>query len=600
MHTGFAFGRDSLTGILLVLALCGGAEWRATPCQAQSVPSDLMVKDVTDPGVITNVVVYEEGAVVTRTLKRELGQGVWRVRVGGLPSGAGDQAIQASVAYGNDHAGASLPKLLGVEYAETLQANFVGSPEGVALANRVKDLQRQMEYLIQDDQLAEQQQKLVDQIGVRAGANATNDGGTQALNLDALRNQLEFVASERARIVALRRDLVKRLEATRLEHTAATEELKSRGSSTRWEREALVMIGVPDAGAVELQVSYIVHDAGWEPIYNVRSAGDRTGVQIEYDAMLRQASGEDWKDVRISLSTATPDRSSTPPSVEPWFIDVQPPPQARAKSLAEGAATGGGGGGFGGGGGGGNIFGSPGEMPERRGEIEKWSSSASVEEAGTSVSFDLPRPITVPSDDSKKQRTRIATVDPTSEFLYTAQPIVSQEVFLRGNLENTSAYQLLPGRAQIFMGGDYIGETEMPSVSPKDKFRVYFGPDRALRATRQLVSKTTGSSGFFGGDQSTTWNYRVTIDNSTGRNAKVELYDRRPVSRNDKIVVKLSNFSTPLSTDKIYTEYDAPDGILRWDLTVPASARGTAALPVTWETQVSFPNSMKTTPLPPD
>ncbi|MFO0782283.1 MAG: DUF4139 domain-containing protein [Phycisphaerales bacterium] len=41
------------------------------------------------------------------------------------------------------------------------------------------------------------------------------------------------------------------------------------------------------------------------------------------------------------------------------------------------------------------------------------------------------------------------------------------------------------------------------------------------------------------------WNYRVAIDNSTGRAVNVELYDRQPVSRNEKITVELSKLEQP-------------------------------------------------------
>jgi hypothetical protein len=140
----------------------------------------------------------------------------------------------------------------------------------------------------------------------------------------------------------------------------------------------------------------------------------------------------------------------------------------------------------------------------------------------------------------------------------------------------------------------------MPLVAPADKFKVFFGPDRALRAKRQLVSKSTGSSGLFGGSQSTTWDYKVTIDNSTGKDARVELFDRRPISRNDKIEVELTNVAPALSTKKEYLEGISTEGILRWDLTVPATARGTAALPVVWRVRLTKPSSMMTTPLPPD
>ena len=152
--------------------------------------------------------------------------------------------------------------------------------------------------------------------------------------------------------------------------------------------------------------------------------------------------------------------------------------------------------------------------------------------------------------------------------------------------------------AQVFMGGDFIGESAMPSVAPKDEFRIFFGPDRALRAKREVLSKSTGSSGLFGGSTVTTWNDRITLDNGTGRDVTVELYDRRPVSLNEKIEVKVPSIVPALSTDKRFTDGRAAQGILRWDLTVPAAARGPKAATVNWTVEVSRANDVRTTPLP--
>jgi uncharacterized protein (TIGR02231 family) len=489
--------------------------------------------------------------------------------------------------------------MLGVEYSETPLSAFGGSPEGIALAEKLRDLRQRADYMVRDNAQLDQQLKLVEQIGVRATANATADGGTQAINLDAVAKQLAFVATQRKEIVEKQRALVASHEELAGQIDAAQREFDARGGAERVDRAAVVVIAAPAACAVELAVTYIVGAATWEPAYNIRAKGDRTGVEIEYDAMITQATGEDWLDVHLSLSTAQPSRASAPPPVVPWFIDAFVPPPASpppGRPMAGSAAA---------------EMAVPAPMADASGgerdqwtarrksaEIDKLSSAAAVQETGTAVSFALPRKLDVPTDSAKKQRTRIAGMEPGSEFVYSAQPLVTEDVYLRGNLTNTSAFQLLPGRAQVFMGGDFIGETNMPSVAPKDEFRVFFGPDRALRATRQLVSKTTGSSGFFGGSQTTTWNYRVLVDNSTGRTAVVELFDRRPVSVNEKIVCAVSKLSAPLSTDKEYVEGPLTQGILRWDLTVPSTARGAGALPVTWTVEVTRPNDLPITGLP--
>jgi hypothetical protein len=90
----------------------------------------------------------------------------------------------------------------------------------------------------------------------------------------------------------------------------------------------------------------------------------------------------------------------------------------------------------------------------------------------------------------------------------------------------------------------------------------------------------------------------VTVDNGTGRDLRVELLDRRPASRNEKVEVKVADLSVPISTDAEYAAGPQKAGILRWDLSVPADARGTSALPVTWTVQLTHPKDVRTTPLP--
>ena len=86
-------------------------------------------------------------------------------------------------------------------------------------------------------------------------------------------------------------------------------------------------------------------------------------------------------------------------------------------------------------------------------------------------------------------------------------------------------------------------------------------------------------------------------DGSTG-GLDVELVDRRPTSRDAKIEVRVADPSAPLSKDPAYVDGPQKSGILRWDLKVPAAARGDAAMPVTWSVQATYPKDVQVTPLP--
>lgn len=68
-------------------------------------------------------------------------------------------------------------------------------------------------------------------------------------------------------------------------------------------------------------LTYYLKAAAWEPIYDFRvnEIGER--LAIDYNAIIYQNSGEDWKDVALTLSTSDPSLGSAKPELEDWFID---------------------------------------------------------------------------------------------------------------------------------------------------------------------------------------------------------------------------------------------------------------------------------------
>jgi uncharacterized protein (TIGR02231 family) len=566
------------------------AAFAALQVHAHAQDADIPMQQASDRGAIRAVTLYPDRAAVTREVRVRLDQGLWTVRIPELPASVVRDSLQARVR--------GSARLLGVEFSAERQADFASSPEGTALAERVRDLRRRAGNLAQDRSALEAHEKLVDEVGIRPTAGALPDGAAQPIDLKSVERQLEAIAAEKARILEESRRLADEKDAADRELAVAEGQLAARGGADRVERAAVVVLSVPEAGMAEIDLTYLVGRAGWAPAYAIRSEADRSKVSVEYDAMVVQQTGEDWRDVRLSLSTAEPTRASSPPPVAPWFVDVVVPvpvampstsvamefaPAAAApEPMAPGAPNEGG------------AFGNA----EVERELLELAADADVIDAGIAVSFELPRPVTLVSDAAKRQRTRIGTVSPETAFGYVAAPILAERVYLRGTLRNASAFQLLPGRAQVFMGGEFVGETQVPSVAPQGEFRVWFGPDPAISARREVLSKVTGASGLFGGAELTTWNNRITVSNGTGRDVTVEVLDRRPVSRNEKVEAKLASAKPALSADKAYVSERQPQGILRWDLPVPAGAQGPKAATVTWTVELVRPNGLETTPVP--
>lgn len=66
-------------------------------------------------------------------------------------------------------------------------------------------------------------------------------------------------------------------------------------------------------------LSYFVKDALWKPTYDVRVDQISEPLNLVYKANVYQFSGEDWKEVKLRLSTADPNQNGTPPVLENWY-----------------------------------------------------------------------------------------------------------------------------------------------------------------------------------------------------------------------------------------------------------------------------------------
>jgi len=70
-----------------------------------------------------------------------------------------------------------------------------------------------------------------------------------------------------------------------------------------------------------LKLSYYLESAGWTPLYDFRVDEISKPLEIIYNANVFQSTGEDWKNVNITLSTNDPSISSTKPEITTWYIN---------------------------------------------------------------------------------------------------------------------------------------------------------------------------------------------------------------------------------------------------------------------------------------
>ena len=540
-------------------------------------PTTVAMEPIDANSTITDVTLYRGRAAVTRSTQLDLSVGGWSIFFRDLPSSVTLDSVQASVK-GN-------AKLIAVD-TTTFPIEKDNNKLLKELNQQISQVEEKIALALAEKESLNMQSSFLETLVQRSATEQE-----AAVDLDAFQAQLAFIGNE-----------MTSLESKKLANKKLREELtnqrntlvkrKNNISNERHEqRDAIINIVVFSQDNITIDLTYLVHHASWEPTYSIRASEGGESITIDYDAKVVQYSGEDWKDVNVTLSTAQPQRSASPPKPVPWFVDVKqpPPPTAipsdkRSRSMGE-RDTG--------------IY-----LLESRAtlsvgsQLNRAASAASVSGDGPAVSFILPRTITVPSNRSDTQKTAIASIETTASLFRVAVPMITDSVFIRSEVTNDSLFILLPGEASIFHGSDFVGRTVLPTVAPSETFSLDLGIDPKIVATRTLIEKITSSTGLFGSSKETLYDYRLTISNGHNTALDVHVWDRIPVSRNEDIEVELKNQSAHLSTNAKYLQTDFPRGLLRWDLSIPANSTGEASFILTWQVDIARGKDVEMTPLP--
>ncbi|MFD0878244.1 DUF4139 domain-containing protein, partial [Massilia pinisoli] len=69
-----------------------------------------------------------------------------------------------------------------------------------------------------------------------------------------------------------------------------------------------------------ISISYFVRDAGWTPTYDFKIEKLSQPMRLVYKANVYQYSGEDWKEVKLALSTGNPFKSGIAPVLRTWVL----------------------------------------------------------------------------------------------------------------------------------------------------------------------------------------------------------------------------------------------------------------------------------------
>ncbi len=114
---------------------------------------------------------------------------------------------------------------------------------------------------------------------------------------------------------------------------------QSRGGKSSNYKEIIAKIETSEKGRITINPSYIVQDVNWYPLYDIRVLSKSKEVEFSYFGMVQQSTGEDWKDIKLTFSTADPLSIKSLPKLENWYLNSKPLSRKHRPTKVRGTTT---------------------------------------------------------------------------------------------------------------------------------------------------------------------------------------------------------------------------------------------------------------------
>lgn len=482
---------------------------------------------------ITAATVYSDRAVVTRVARVELTAGQNEITFSGLPARILDNSIQVS--------GRGVAATLLDVNARTLHADTTTDPRVKTLEDELTALQRQDRTLRDQLGVLDQQTAFLAKIENATTQPAPRDPAAAAPRptIDDWQKLLAFSANTTARLASERQALDEQREALDRKISALKAQLKElRGqlAARHATKTVTARFTAEQAGPLDITLAYALPGAAWAPAYDARLRSEERAVELTYSGIVRNATGEDWTDIALTLSTARPNLGGGAPELRPWIVDVLRPfrPDPSATMVSSAGSS--------------NLSQTFISTSNRMAldvapftlqpAADSALAVAALDNAATSASFKIPAAATIPSDNSA-QKLGIATVKLAAHLQYQATPKQLEAAFLSAYATNTTEYPFIAGTLSAFLDNTFVATSRLKTVMPGEKFQLDLGADEGVAFKRRLVNRFTETTGFTNKTRRITYDFLITITNNKPTAERVVFKDVLPVSRDEKITVKL-------------------------------------------------------------
>ena len=512
------------------------------------------------PAKLNEATVFYRGAVLEHTASVTLDKGDNEVWIEGLSSGIDESSLRIGMSGG--------ALITAYEYVPRHQTDKAADAGTQRMLDSLRTYENKLRQIGIETKTNEQMLKLLETGMTQKMATPSERG----VSLDELSRSMDYY---KTKMMAIENELI-RLREEKKTCEATVKRLSQQLAEAGHNAGALRLnVTAPVAGAVRVAVSYCTFAASWTPYYGINVESPEKPIRIVQKAKVKQTTGVDWKQVKLTLSTGSPNNGRVAPLFNTWFLRENPPMilaemtvrnsySMKTRSVAKAEAD--------------MAVEDVADATPMEMSIDDHVIVSDNSAVATIYAIDLP--YTIPGN-GKEQNIDLRTQEAAADYYYYAAPKLDTETYLLAEIKESDKLDLPSGSAQITYDGVYLGETYIDNAEALKKLTLTLGTDKRITIRREKV-KDFSTKKVFGSDTRQVFAYTISVKNNRKRDVRLTLKDQYPISTQKNIEVELLKDTTTPTTNNTET------GVVTWDVTLKAGEART----FTFSYSVKYPKGM--------
>lgn len=510
---------------------------------------------------IKAVTLYLDGAEVNQQKTVNLNAGITQVVFTNLSSKLIPKSIQVNV-------GESISVLSVSEKLNFLSLN-AESAKIKQLKDSLKTNQYKTQQLVYDKEAYDKEKELL-------AKNNSIGGQEKGVSIAELKLAADFY---RSRIKEINSEILK-YDTKINEMYVVTNRLQNELNELNINEnkptgEIIILLQSDTKVAANIDLKYVVSDAGWAPYYELKAEDIGKPITLVYRARAFNNTGITWADVKLKLSTSDPTRNASKPTVMPWFLNFNSDVYGQSNGylsnnanksyyqksqINDGNLE--------------NQFAVKQQLNEV--ELKSWNEYQTknrrdeanntkkivyeeVQVSELSAEFEIKKPYSIPSD-AKPYIVEVTTYSLNATFKHYSLPKVEKDAFLLARITGWEDLDLIEGPANVYFAGTFVGQSYVNPRSVNDTLDLSFGRDSKVIVTRTKI-KDFNNEKVMGNNRKMTYSYEMVIKNNRKTAINIDLEDQKPLSQSNEIVVEV----TELSKGQVNPD----DGKVSWKFLIP-------------------------------